>query len=507
MKIRDILVPFVLALTAVWIMQYFFPRFQPGADAGSRVAVAQEPSEIKPLNKEVELGGVGSGSARLTEVVTTNGRLTFSTAAASLWELDYKRKVDGKVLDLSTLTPLTDAEIGKNFFLVAVNENAPYSYTLENVTEDDRVATLTYHAHSNDATIEKVYTVYKDSYKVDLDLTIKPRHAVQPRIFFAGPVLGGLSKSEQMAGVMEEKGSVVKYLQSRYLRELNDNFWQQPTLFGAEDRYFINAMVSDPNNFTQRAYYKVDGNKLYPILEGPTIEKEKSWKLSFYIGPKEQAAMAAVDPRLEAVLDFGWLAPLSKLMLWFMLWLNGFVHNFGLVIILLTLFIRLLMLPLSFGRAKQAENVKEMNRKLQYAKQKYKDNPEELKREQEEIYKKYGLGGLGGGCLPLLLQFPIFIAINRLLSSSIDLYKAPFLWIPDLSATDPYYILPILVAGSMFLMSKFQASDAQQKVSGVVMAVVLGAVSMGFSAGLALYLAVSTFIGAIEILIQNKLKS
>ncbi len=487
-------------------MNYFFPRQKLVGESGQRVSIPQEPVEVQPLNKEVDfVDRPESKSVQTTEVVTAHGRLLFSTEAASLQKLEFIRNVDGKTIFLTTLIPPTDVEREKNFFLVAVNEKTPYFYTLENHHEDDRTATLMYRAHSSKATIEKTYTVYKDTYKVDLALTIKPHGSVQPRIFFAGPALSGLAKSEQVAGVMEEGSSIVKYLGSRYVRELNDNFWQRPTLFGAEDRYFINAVVADTNNFTQRGYYKVEGEKLYPILEGPKIEKETSWKLSFYLGPKEQAAMAVVDPRLDTVLDFGWFSPIAKLLLWLLLWLNSYVHNFGWAIILVTIVIRILLIPFSLSGIRQGKKGSEMQKKLQYIKQKYKDNPEQLAKEQEEFFKTHGFGAMGMGCLPMLLQFPVFIAMNKVLSSSIDLYQASFLWIPDLSTKDPYYILPVLVGISLYYFSVSQATDAQQRVSAIVMAVLMGGFSLGFSSGSSLYLIISSATGAAQTYILKKL--
>jgi len=132
--------------------------------------------------------------------------------------------------------------------------------------------------------------------------------------------------------------------------------------------------------------------------------------------------------------------------------------------------------------------------------QRYKDDPETLAREQAEVMRKFGAPMLSG-CLPLLLQIPIFFALSRLLSNSFELYQAPMLWISDLSASDPYYIFPVLVAGSMLLNAA--SADAQQRFQMIAIALVLGAVTANLSAGLALYLTVSTALG----LLQSRLVS
>ena len=167
---------------------------------------------------------------------------------------------------------------------------------------------------------------------------------------------------------------------------------------------------------------------------------------------------------------------------------------------------RLLLIPFSLSGVRQGKKMAEMQKQLQYLKHKYKDNPEQLAREQEEFYKKNGFGALGAGCLPILLQVPLFFAMNRVLSSSIDLYQAPFLWIPDLSAKDPFYILPLLVGFSIYYFSATQQGvTAQQRVAFTILAVFMGGLSMGWASGLSMFLILSTATGALQTFIQKKL--
>jgi len=143
--------------------------------------------------------------------------------------------------------------------------------------------------------------------------------------------------------------------------------------------------------------------------------------------------------------------------------------------------------------------------KLKYIKERYKEDPQRLAEEQAALMRTQGLSTLAG-CLPLLLQFPIFIILQRVLSSSIELYKAPFFgWITDLSAVDPWYILPILTTLAMLL--SMTATDARQRLFSVAMAVVFGAISTTFSAGLVLYIFVSTAFGVVQSFIQRKLRA
>jgi len=207
--------------------------------------------------------------------------------------------------------------------------------------------------------------------------------------------------------------------------------------------------------------------------------------------------MAAVDNRLQKTLDYaGFLAPISQFLLMILNWLYKYVGNYGLAIILLTFLIKLILLPFSWGSEASAQKQKEVQKKLAYLQQRYKNEPETLRREKEELIRKHGLPGLGS-CLPLLIQMPIFFALSRLLSSSIELYGASMLWIKDLSVPDPYYIIPFLVLCIMLLQAT--TMDAQQRMTFVMMAFIFGAISTTMSAGLALYIAVSTLLGIMQI--------
>ena len=283
--------------------------------------------------------------------------------------------------------------------------------------------------------------------------------------------------------------------------------WFKPALFGSDNKYFIHAMIQDRDAFVQRAYYRGPlQKKIFSILEGPSVTENKSWTLSFYFGPKEEGAMARVDSRLEQTLDYsGILAPISKIMLSFLKFLHKYLGNYGLAIILLTLLIRLSMFPFTMGGEKSSKQRAEMAKKMKYIEKKYKHDKEALSRAKAELIRKHGLPGLGA-CLPLLLQLPVFWALNRLLSSSIEFYQAPFFWwITDLSARDPYYVLPVC----MVLVMLFQASIAEKSQRTLLIGVALffGAITVNFAAGLALYIVVSVLLGVLQTIIQKKMKA
>ena len=165
------------------------------------------------------------------------------------------------------------------------------------------------------------------------------------------------------------------------------------------------------------------------------------------------------------------------------------------------------MAPLTFKSEASRKQHLEMQRRLKYLEQKYKNDSEGLSRAKAELMTKFGMSTILTP-LALFLQFPIFIGLNRVLSSSIELYKAPFAWIPDLSASDPYYILPVLVGVGMIMQFRTtQGSDPRQGVVTLVLALLFAALTANMSAGLALFIAVSTLLGIAQSWIVKAVKA
>jgi YidC/Oxa1 family membrane protein insertase len=505
MNIKELIGPVLFAFGITLLIQRWFA---PQPQGPARMQAPQTEQIQRTLDRNVKLADTAQAVADVQEVKTDYGTFQFSTAGASLVRAIYEKKSTARTLDLETIAPA--ARPDQACFLVAADVVTPYAYKLIERIEvtpkpDHTAVRLHYRAQTPEMTIDKIFTVHNKNYLIDLAVTVAPKGKVYPRIFFSGPNLKVGNKVDTVAGVAQEQQELTKYYLTRARHELQDNFWITPGIFGAEDRYFLNALVTDTDHFVQRAYYIVEQDTLTSVIEGPAIEKPTTWNLSFYMGPKESAALRAVNPQLEQVLDYGWLGFIVRPMVWFFHWLLQYIHNLGLAIILFTILIRLLLLPLTLKAAKGAERAKEMQKKLQYLKQKYKDEPELFAQEQAELFKKHGmesLSGLGGGCLPVLIQMPVFFALNRMLSSSIAMCCAPFLWISDLSSPDPI-ILPVLVGLSSYLATYQGAQDNSQRITGFVIAIMFGAFAVGFPAGLSLYIVVSTVAGAAQMFLQR----
>lgn len=513
MNIKDMLVVVGFALLTTWGVDYFIlSRFRTEMTeeyrSGQTFSAPEKEHTLKPLKFDVTfLEKKRVAPEVVTEFNTDWASLTFSSDGASLERLEFIRK-DDQISDLiTTIYPAVDRE--NKAFLVALDQNTPYYFTLIDQSEDDQYLFLTYEGSYDKGVLRKRFAVAKHICKIDLTVELlASAHAIQNqvRLFVPAPVMPDIKYDAVSALVNNVKGSIEKIA----LNKLNgQEGWWSPTIFGAENKYFVHAMVADQSNFAERAYFLTKPeNQLISIIEGPSVVPTEtySWTLSFYCGPKEAHAMNQVNPRLEETLDYsGILAPLSKLLLKLLNFLYGYVHNYGLAILLLTLLIKLVMLPFTIRGEKGLKKSNEVQKKLRYLEQKYKNNPEQLRIEQAEVIKKHGMPQLAS-CLPMLAQFPIFIALSRVLNNSVDLYQAPFFgWITDLSAPDPYYILPAILILGMILQGL--SGDPSQRMVTLVAALVFGTVSANFAAGLVLYIGASTLLSIIQILVQKSMKA
>lgn len=511
MNFKEFVLPLSLALLTTWGVHHFFFSAPGDQDAqevksGQGFIAPKTKQELKPLNTEIDfLDDNRQKVAERSEVETPEARLVFSTDGASLEALEFKHVANCLACPIQTITAPNDQQKENRCFLVAFGQKTPFYYDLVERKDEQDLVRLTYQAPFDGGTVTKKFTVYKNNFRIDLELMVDVKqgmNAIEPRIFWPSPDVAALAGLDTVSAVISnEKGSIEKIARASLTAGQG---WFAPTLFGSDDRYFIHAMVKDTNGFVQRAYFKPgEKSKITSIIEGSlAASKDASniWKISFYMGPKEGAAMAAVDPRLEDTLEYaGFFSPISKFLLYILKLLYSFVHNFGFAIILLTVLVKLVLLPFTYGAEDGMQKRVEFDKKLRYLQQKYKDQPEILALERAELIKKHGMPGLSG-CLPLLLQLPIFIALSRVLSSAIELYNAPFIgWIHDLSAKDPYYILPLITAVSMLFQSMLTPnSDPKQKVSTIVMALVIGAVTANLAAGLSLYICMFTILGVVQ---------
>ncbi len=211
---------------------------------------------------------------------------------------------------------------------------------------------------------------------------------------------------------------------------------------------------------------------------------------SGYSGPKNFKDLKAIDPELTDVIEYGFFTFLAKPMFLFLSFLQSYIGNWGWTIVFLTIFIKLILFPLSYKGMVSMQKLKDLAPKMKDIQAKYKDDKQKQSMHMMELYKKHGANPMGG-CLPLILQIPVFFAIYRVLLNSIELKGAEWiLWIEDLAEMDPYYVLPILMGVSMFVQQKITPNtmqDEMQKKIFQFLPIIFTFFFLWFPAGLTLY--------------------
>lgn len=314
--------------------------------------------------------------------------------------------------------------------------------------------------------VTKIFRFQRDNYAVHLDYNIQ-NHS---RSNWSGNIYSQLRRKPQpkKAGLFQFstfEGAAISSAENPY-QKISYSKMEKENLtksirggwLAMQQRYFLSAWV--PNQQQANQYYtSVDPEKIYTIgYIGQTItmppQGQFNTTTTLYVGPELEDRLKAVAAHLDLTIDFGWLWWLSVPILWVMERIYKVVGNWGWSIVLVTLLIKLLFYKFSEMSYRSMAKMRQLQPKLAELKEKYGDDRQKMSQATMELYRKEKVNPLGG-CLPILVQIPVFIALYYVLIESVQLRHAPWiLWIHDLSAPDPYFILPILMGISMFLQQR-----------------------------------------------------
>jgi len=231
------------------------------------------------------------------------------------------------------------------------------------------------------------------------------------------------------------------------------------------------------------------GPKLYSLLGDITEKYKKEWN---------------IDLSLRESIDFGFFGILGKPLFLIMHFIYDYIHNWGLTIIILTVLLRIVLFPLNHKSLKAMKKMADLAPEIKKLQKKYQKDPQKLQEEMMKLYAEHGTNPMSG-CLPIVAQIPIFIALYNVLMVTVELKMVPFLWVQDLADKDPYYILPILMGVSMIAQQWITpSSNKNQKIIMYIMAFVFTFLFMNFPAGLVLYWLTNNILGIGQSLIVNK---
>jgi len=359
--------------------------------------------------------------------------------------------------------------------------------------------------------IAKTYTIPADGYLIDLGIDISgAAFSTNYRVVWARslpPAEGDHKKFRSGEGALVLVGNDLEVIKPKaFKREREKTIEGNVRWTAVRDKYFIAAMLP-PENISSRvvAHGSNDIENTGVQLVMPLLRGAARHDIQMYLGPMEYERMKAVGSKFELGVDLGWkiFLPVSQLLLWLMVWIYGFIPNYGVVIILVAGISKLVFYPLTRTSVRSMKAMQAIQPQVQELKEKYKSDSKLMNQKMMELYKTNKVNPLGG-CLPILLQMPVFIALYSVLSTSITMRQAPFmLWINDLSAPDVIgsigsfviHILPVV----MFLSSIAQQmvtpmTDSRQKMMGYTMPLVMLFIFYSFPAGLNLYWTVNNIL-------------
>jgi YidC/Oxa1 family membrane protein insertase len=373
---------------------------------------------------------------------------------------------------------------------------------------------------SDGFSINQIFRIYPDKYHIDLIVTLSNNSEQQ----VAGNLRAILKTlpPEKKSGyysfvgvVLLLKGKIEK-IGSKDLRK-EDQFVSGPIDWMAyEEDYFMSALIPDDQSKGDfRGQFQPSG-VLEAVYESPPVSLQNNERISsaftLYLGPRDLGILKQLGKNLDLALNFGWTDIIAKPLLYSLRFLNQYVKNYGVAIILLTILIKILFWPLTHKSYKSMKEMQKLQPHMAKIREKHKGNKEQMNRELMALYKTYKVNPMGG-CLPMVIQIPVFFALFRILGNSIELRHAPFmLWVNDLSAPDrlfnfpfqipfmspPYGIpvLTLLMGVSMFIQQKLTPTTGDPTQAKVMMflPIIFTVMFINFPSGLVLYWLVNNIL-------------
>lgn len=459
-------------------------------------------------------GAAAPVPTRSEEVVITTDvlRLTFDTLGAQLVRAELLKYPATGQADKPTV--LLDRTAGLNYVAqtgvvgAANGQNFPTHQTPFRVVSTDRQMTgdslaVAFEAESGGVKVTKTFTLHRGRYDIDVrhDLANVGAAPVTPALYLQLERDGndpadtssfyhtftGMAVYSEQDKFQKMTFADIEKKKANYIKQA-DNGW-----IAVVQHYFATAWVPPQGKPRNNEVLEVQKN-LYAartieavgeIAPGAAARVDSH----LWVGPQDQKAMAALAPGLELVVDYGWLTIIAKPLFTLMTWLHSILGNWGWTIVALTVLIKALFYPLAAASYRSMARMKQVAPRLQALKEKYGDDKQKLNAAMMEMYRTEKINPLGG-CLPMLVQIPVFISLYWVLLASVEMRGAPWiLWVHDLSIRDPYFILPAIMMATMFLQIKLNPTppDPVQAKVMMIMPLVFGGMMFFFPAGLVLY--------------------
>ncbi|MBI5025182.1 MAG: membrane protein insertase YidC [Nitrospirae bacterium] len=510
------LLAIVLAVLILIVYQYVFaPKPVPQQPEVQKPVEVKKETTPTPLPKKLPeeiLPPEETGVDITVETDLYKAVLTNKGGVIKSWELKKYNDKDGNPIKLlkqpGPIPPLGLLLEGteQDLPLKVIYQVNTKGLTLNKNRETGNV-TFTY-SHQN-FSIKKTLTFYNNEYKVDISVEMD---GVQSYLFPVGSDFGLFDKTAD-----SHKGPVILIDSDR--KEFTAEKLKGPMDFtgnirwiAQEDKYFTAAIAPIEKRVKatlSEDSHRVEGASVWKSGENAEIALRLGpQKSSFilYAGPKEYDRLKAINVGLEHIIDFGFFSIIAMPLFWVLKFFNSFLHNYGFAIIVLTIVTKIPFIPLINKGQQTMKKMQALQPRIKELQEKYKKDKQKLNKELMGLYKQQKANPMGG-CLPMLLQIPIFLALYNILNMAIELRGAPFFWwIKDLSAKDPYYILPVVMGITMVIQQKMTPSslDPTQNKIMMFLPIVFTFIFLSFPSGLVLYWLVNNILSIIQQFYVNK---
>jgi YidC/Oxa1 family membrane protein insertase len=553
METRKFILALSLSLLVFLVYVRFFAPKPPEKpvvpEAAKEEATQQKPAEparptVRPEAVAPKIAQAAAGKDIVVETDLIKARVNTAGGIISGWELKHYREADKTDVGLGALykkimgqappekpkkelgnvqllpsyqgidrkdmlAPLTVAPLDKALYgLANVEYRVDHDSLQLSKDKPSETLVLTYKGPAG-IEIEKRLTFHNDSYKVDVAVQTKGLEGYTLSLGTDFGIADKVSKdaSGRVGVVAVADGKLI----SEKLGSIKGEEQHSGAIdwFGQDDKYFAATILYGGNGIIttkKTAAPKEIGDLLTTDLT--VREKPEARTFSLYAGPKSYTLLEAQGHGMEQLVDYGWFSILAKPMFWLMRHFYTITKNYGIAIILLTIVVRALLFYPSLKSATAMEEMKKIQPQLLAIREKYKKDPAKMNQEMMRLYKEHKVNPLGG-CLPMLLQLPFFVALYNVLSVSIELRQSPFIafWIKDLSVYDPYYILPVLMGVSMIFTMKMTSTsvDPQQQKIMMFMNIAFIFLFAWLPAGLLLYISLSNVLSIAQQLYVRRL--
>ncbi|WP_415238444.1 membrane protein insertase YidC [Seleniivibrio woodruffii] len=480
---RNLILAFGLsALVLIAFQTFFAPKTQPAPQKSENTAETAKPQEPS-VKLTVDNTPKVKEKVETFAVQTPMAKFVFNQNTGNVRSAEVL-SYEGKPLKDIVFDSKTDDSL---FITVpVVNSYKPQK------TEDGENITVKFTGSQGDLVVEKTYVISKKSYLVTGKITVSnignKTLEVPVRMGLTGGIISALREDKYtFGGPLMYDGKKTRTEKAEKLDETVT--YDKPMWVGYTSKYYL-AAIATP--FAKGEFIPRD--KTADIYGDTSVQVNPASRqvidFNMFVGPKEYDLLKDYGLKLEKSIDFGIFAFIAIPMLLFLKIIYGFVQNYGIAIILLTVVVKVLTLPLTHKSMVSMKKMGSLAPKMTELKEKYGADKEKLNQAMMELYKKEGVNPLGG-CLPMVLQIPIFFALYKTLLLAIELQGAPFFgWIVDLSVKDPYYITPIIMGATMFIQQKMTPSSVQDPIQQKVfmlMPFIFTFMFLTFPAGLVVY--------------------